>query len=65
MFVTYYLESNSAMARLAKILISLSEEKKKSKNFLWASWLWVDRRKVPILGHIPKNGEKRIEAVKG
>ena len=29
-----------------------------SKNFLWASRLWVGRRKEPILGYVPKNDEK-------
>ena len=25
------------------------------KNFLWASQLWVGRRKEPILDYVPKN----------
>ena len=30
------------------------------KNFsLWASRLWVGRRKEPILGYVPKNDEKK------
>ena len=29
------------------------------KNFLWASRLWVGRRKEPILGNVPKNDEKK------
>ena len=28
------------------------------KNFLWASRLWVGRRKDPILGYVAKNYEK-------
>ena len=28
-----------------------------SKNFLWASQLWVGRRKESILGYVPKNNE--------
>ena len=36
------------------------------KNFLWASWLWVGRRKKPILGYVPKKKtKKRIQEVKG
>ena len=34
------------------------------KIFLWASRLWVGRRKGPILGYIPKNDEKRIWRIK-
>ena len=29
------------------------------KNFLWATRLWVGRRKKPILGYVPKNAEKK------
>ena len=36
-----------------------------SKNFLWASRLWVGRRKEPILGYVPKNDEKIIWSIKG
>ena len=35
------------------------------KNFLWASRLWVGRQKEPTLGYVPKNYEKKIQAVKG
>ena len=35
------------------------------KNFLWASHLWVGRRKVPILGYVPKNDEKKNLVHKG
>ena len=35
------------------------------KNFLWATRLWVGRRKEPILDYGPKNEKKRIQAVKG
>ena len=31
------------------------------KNFLWASRLWVGRRKEPILGYVPKTTKKRKE----
>ena len=31
----------------------------RQKNFLWASRLWVGRRKEPILGYVPKNNEKK------
>ena len=34
------------------------------KNFLWASRLWVGRRKEPILDYVPKNDKKRIQEVK-
>ena len=34
------------------------------KKFLWASRLWVGRPKEPILGYVPKNDEKKIQAVK-
>ena len=34
-------------------------KKGSSKNFLWASRLWVGRRKEPILGYVPKNDEKK------
>ena len=29
------------------------------KNFLWASRLWVGRRKEAFLGYVPKNDEKK------
>ena len=35
------------------------------KNFLWASRLWVGRRKEPILGYVPKNDEKKNVVHKG
>ena len=35
------------------------------KNFLWASRLWVGRRKEPILGYVPKNDEKKNSGSKG
>ena len=35
------------------------------KNFLWASRLWVGRRKEPILGYVPKNDEKKNSVHKG
>ena len=35
------------------------------KNFLWVSCLWVGRRKVPILGYVPKNDEKNNSGSKG
>ena len=35
------------------------------KNFLWASRLWVGRRKEPILGYVPKNYEKENSGSKG
>ena len=35
------------------------------KNFLWASRLWVGRRKEPILGYVPKNYEKKNSVHKG
>ena len=35
------------------------------KNFLWASRLWVGRRKEPILGYVPKNDEKKNSGCKG
>ena len=34
------------------------------KNFLWASRLWVGRRKEPILGYVLNNDEKNL-ALKG
>ena len=34
-------------------------KKGSSKNFLWASRLWVGRRKEPILGYVPKNYKKK------
>ena len=36
-----------------------------SKNFLWASRLWVGRRKEPILGYVPKKDEKKNLVHKG
>ena len=33
------------------------------KNFLWASRLWVGRRKEPILDYIPKNDEKNSGSI--
>ena len=50
----------SYMRRSAKILI-LNKEGIIDKNFLWASRLWVGRRKEPILGYVPKN-DKKIHA---
>ena len=35
------------------------------KNFLWASRLWVGRRKDPILGYVLKNYEKKNSGGKG
>ena len=35
------------------------------KNFLWASRLWVGRRKEPIVGYVPKNDEKKNSGGKG
>ena len=35
------------------------------KNFLWASRLWVGRRKKPILGYVSKNYEKKNSGTKG
>ena len=35
------------------------------KNFLWASRLWVGRRKKLILGYVPKNVEKKNLVHKG
>ena len=35
------------------------------KNFLWASRLWVGRRKEPILGYVSKNDEKKYSGIKG
>ena len=32
---------------------------------LWASRLWVGRRKEPILGYVPKNDEKKNSVHKG
>ena len=36
-----------------------------SKNFLWASRLWVGRRKDPILSYITKNDEKNNPGTNG
>ena len=44
--------------RIAKISI-LKLEGISSKNFLWASRLWVGRRKEPILGYVSKNYKKK------
>ena len=35
------------------------------KNLLWASRLWVGRRKEPILGYVPKKDEKNNSGGKG
>ena len=35
------------------------------KKFLWASRLWVGRRKEPILGYVPKKDEKKNLVHKG
>ena len=35
------------------------------KKILWASRLWVGRRKEPILGYVPKNDEKKNSVHKG
>ena len=49
----------SYMRRSAKILILIKELRDHRKNILWASRLWVGRRKEPILGYVPKNDEKK------
>ena len=36
-----------------------------SKKILWASRLWVGRRKEPILGYVPKDDEKMNLVHKG
>ena len=38
-------------------------KKGSSKNFLWASRLWVGRRKEPILGYVLKNDKKKKNLV--
>ena len=35
------------------------------KNFQWVLRLWVGRRKVPLIGYVPKKGERRLQAVEG
>ena len=35
------------------------------KNFLWASRLWVGRRKEPVLGYVPKNDDKKNSGGEG
>ena len=35
------------------------------KNFLWASQLWIGRRKEPILGYVLKNDEKKNSGSNG
>ena len=35
------------------------------KHFLWASRLWVGRRKEPILGYVSKNYERKNSGSKG
>ena len=35
------------------------------KNFLWASRLWVGRRKEPILGYVPKKYERKNSGSNG
>ena len=50
---------------LAKILISIWEGILK-KKILWASHLWVGRRKEPNISHATKNDEKKkIQAQMG
>ena len=51
------------MERLAKIFISI--KKGSLKKILWESRLWVGKRKESILGYVPKNYEKKIQAVEG
>ena len=48
----------------AKILILILRRDHK-KNFLWASRLWVGRRKEPILGYVPKNYERKNSGSNG
>ena len=50
--------------RLAKHSILILEGIIK-KKFLGASWLWVGRRKVPILGYVPKNYERKNSGSNG
>ena len=45
------------MTCLAKTLISIL--KGIIKKIIWASRLWVGRRKEPILGYVPRNDDKR------
>ena len=51
-FVTYYQKFDFKIRR------------DHQKNFLWASRLWVGRRKEPISDYVPKN-DKKNQAVKG
>ena len=40
-------------------------KKGSSKIFLWASHLWVGRRKERVLAYVPKNDEKKNLVHKG
>ena len=53
------LPSAAYIRRSAKIFILIKEGS--SKKFIWASRLWVGRRKEPILSFIMKNYEKVVK----
>ena len=58
------LPSAAYMRRSAKILILIWEGIIK-KIFLWASRLWVGRRKEPTLGYVEKLRKKKNSGSKG
>ena len=47
------------------VKISFKKNRDHKKNFLWASQLWVGRRKEPILGYVPKNNENENSGSNG
>ena len=54
----------NTISRFNKCALFLAQQDHQ-KNFLWASRLWVGRRKEPILGYVPKNDEKKNSVHKG
>ena len=57
LILTLYAPVRRFLHVLPKILFW--NKKGSSKNFLWASRLWVGRRKEPILDYVPKNDKKK------
>ena len=55
--LTHYCLTGTFLPAVPKFWFNLRRDHQ--KNFLWVSWLWVGRRKEPILGYVPKNYERR------
>ena len=62
LFVTYFMKIKVQQLEKNRTFdqnFNFNLRRNHQKNFLWASHLWVGRRKEPILGYVPKNDEKK------